>query len=211
MKPLLLFAVSACSAQSLYMAAIGGVRATDDITNVTIASKHYVVGPAVEIGLPLGFCAEVDALYRREGYQLGFGNFAGSISMGERANSWEFPILAKHRLPLRAVKPFLEVGYAPRVISGTITSDSIVDFTSSGFLPQPVYYHSVEKTSWPVTQGLVIGGGIGFHVGRLCLSPSLRYTHWNKPAISGYFGDGPSWQSTQEQADVLVSIGWRIR
>ncbi len=74
-------------------------------------SKRYVVGPALDIGLPLGFGVEVDALYRREGFQTSFGNAFYSASSQERANSWEFPILLKYRLPVPVIKPFVEVGY----------------------------------------------------------------------------------------------------
>jgi hypothetical protein len=59
----------------------------------TSESKRYVVGPEVEVGLPLGLGVEVDALYRREGYSSLFSNFAGSNYSQERANSWEFPML----------------------------------------------------------------------------------------------------------------------
>jgi len=84
----------ACFGQTLSVGLIGGARASDDLTGAgaTGVSKRYVIGPAVDIGLALGFGVEVDALYRREGYQTSFGSFAYNIFSGERANSWEFPI-----------------------------------------------------------------------------------------------------------------------
>src|ERR1035437_6018056 len=120
-----LLTACACFGQSLSVGAIGGVRGTDDLTGAgaTSVSKRYVVGPALEIGLPLGFGVEVDALYRREGYQTGWGNFAYSVVSGERANSWEFPMLLKYHLPFPKIKPFLEAGIAPRTIRGTIRSE----------------------------------------------------------------------------------------
>ena len=39
---------------------------------------------------------------------------ASSIFSDERANSWEFPILRKYRLPVPLPKPFVEVGVMPR-------------------------------------------------------------------------------------------------
>src|ERR1019366_2736403 len=141
-----LLTACACFGQSLSVGAIGGVRGTDDLTGAgaTSVSKRYVVGPALEIGLPLGFGVEVDALYRREGYQTGWGNFAYSVVSGERANSWEFPMLLKYHLPFPKIKPFLEAGIAPRTIRGTITSDFIQFFPVTTPLQ-----HSTANTNWP--------------------------------------------------------------
>jgi outer membrane receptor protein involved in Fe transport len=179
---------------------VGGARITDDLTGegATSVSKHYVVGPALDIGLPLGFGVEVDALYRREGFQSSFSNPYYSVSSEERANSWEFPLLLKYRLPVPLVKPFAEVGYAPRVIDGSITNNS-------GSAPSTTGEH------WPDSQGLVVGGGVQLAIGRLRLSPGVRYTHWNNTPITGVYSNGPSFESTQNQADILVGIEWKIR
>lgn len=189
-----------CFGQTISVGVIGGARVTDDLTGAgaTSVSKPYVVGPAVDIGLPLGLGIEVDALYRREGFQSSFSNPFYSVSSEERANSWEFPMLLKYRLPVPLVKPFAEVGYAPRVINGSISSqDFLVGSTTS--------------EHWPDSQGLVIGGGVQFGIGRLRLSPGVRYTHWNNTPITGYYSNGPSWESTQNQVDILVGIEWKIR
>jgi hypothetical protein len=194
--------------QSVSIGAIGGARVTDDLTGAgaTAASKRYVVGPALEIGLPLGFGVEADALYRREGYQTGYGNFAYASFSDERANSWEFPLMLKYRLPIPVAKPFVELGYAPRWMHGSTAIDSQTFFPNT---TPPV--HSNLRANWPVSHGVVVGGGVQFGIGRLRLSPVVRYTHWNKAAIFGYYSDGPSWQSTQEQADVLLTIAWKVR
>jgi hypothetical protein len=204
---------AACYGQSISLGVIGGARTIDDLSGsgAITQSRHYVVGPLVEIGLPLGFAFEADALYRREGYQSAFGNFAYSAFTVERSNSWEFPLLAKYRLPVRVLRPFAEVGYAPRLLHGSASTDSITYFDSTGFLPQPIAGHFVVATHWPATQGIVVGGGAEFHFGRLKLAPAIRYTQWNKPAITGLYGDGPSWQSSQNQLDVLVGVSWKLR
>ena len=197
-----------CLGQTFSVGIIGGARGTDDLNGAgaTAASKRYVIGAAVDIGLPLGFGVEADALYRREGYQSSFGNFAYSVFSDERSNSWEFPILLKYRLPFPAVRPFLEAGYAPRVIHGSISSNIVQFFPTR--LP---LQHVTGSTDWPVSHGVVIGGGVQFVIGRLHLSPGLRYTYWNNGAVSGYYADGPAWQSTQNQVDILLGIAWRIR
>jgi hypothetical protein len=70
---------------------------------------------------------------------------------------------------------------------------------------------SISSEQLPDSQGLVIGGGVQVGIGRLRLSPGVRYTHWNNTPITGTFGNGPSWQSTQNQVDILVGIEWKIR
>ncbi len=84
-------------------------------------SKRYVVGPAVEIGLPFGLAVEADALYRRAGFQTSASNGDYNIFAVEHANLWEIPILLKYRFPFPLAKPFLEAGYAPRITGGSIT------------------------------------------------------------------------------------------
>jgi hypothetical protein len=192
-------------AQTLAVGVVGGAMATDDLSGAgaTSVSKRYVVGPMLDIGLPLGLGVEVDALYRREGFQSSFSNAFIGVFSEERANSWEFPILLKYKLPIPLAKPFLEAGYAPRVIHGSISSQNTAVF--------PPVQLSPMSEHWPSSQGLVVGGGIQFSIGRLRLSPGVRYTHWNNTPITGVYGDGPSWESTQNQVDILVGIAWSIR
>jgi hypothetical protein len=209
---LALTVTAACYGQSISLGAIGGARLTDDVTGAGAisASKGYVVGPALAIGLPLGFGLEADALYRRQGYQAEGGNIFGSSFEDERANSWEFPLLASYRLPEGKLKPFLEIGFAARVIHGSVTYTSVC-YYCLGLSPQPIIGHGSYRINWPQSKGIVVGGGVTFRAGRLQLAPTVRYTHWNNAAVSGYFGDGASWQSAQDQADLLVGISWRIR
>jgi hypothetical protein len=120
---LLLLAGCCCIGQSLSIGVKGGLRTTDDISGAGIESsesRRYVVGSALELGLPLGLGVEFDALYRREGYRtfsLGICSFVCEVDR-ERSNSWEFPLLLKYKLPIKAIRPYLEVGYARRVMSG---------------------------------------------------------------------------------------------
>lgn len=54
-----------CFGQALSVGIIGGAMGTDDLTGAGAmgVSKRYVIGPALDIGLPLGFGAEANALY----------------------------------------------------------------------------------------------------------------------------------------------------
>jgi hypothetical protein len=198
-----------CEGQSISIGVIGGGRTTDDVTYAAVPeSRRYIVGPTIELGLPFNFAVEFDALYHRHGYSLANGNFAYYVSETERANSWEFPLLLKYKLPIRGIKPFVEAGLAGRSITGSIheTGASIDIMTG-----QQTPFNTVVNTNFSASLGFVAGGGVRMGVGRLRVSPEVRYTYWNNMPLSGYFGDGPSYGSTQNQFDVMVGIGWRLR
>jgi hypothetical protein len=89
-------------------------------------------------------------------------------------------LLLKYRFAVRIVKPFAETGWEPRVGSGASTD------------------------------GFVIGGGVQFGIGRLRVSPEIRYVRWNKPAIVEVIADGPTFQSAQNEVDLLVGFGWKV-
>ena len=72
MRVLLMVLISnICYCQSLVFGLAGGARLTDD-TNppATGESKRYIVGPMIELGLPLGFAAEADAAVQPRGILL---------------------------------------------------------------------------------------------------------------------------------------------
>jgi len=201
------FAVTACACygQSVSVGVAGGVRLTDDISgNVPSESKRYVVGPEVELGLPFGLAVEVDALYRREGYSS-FSGFIGDEWERERANSWEFPILLKYKLRFPVVKPFVEAGYAPRVIDGAIDT-SFGECHEPGECVSPQQIHS--GADWNSTHGVIFGGGVQVAFGRLRISPEVRYTRWSNAVVNSP-GNSPI-QSARNQVDAVLGIGWKV-
>src|SRR5580704_18439105 len=124
----------------------GGVWTTADIGNPTspsagilhLESKRYVVGPMLELRLPLRLSVELDALYRRLGFteHFDYGDYCCGFSvLRERDNSWEFPATLKYGISNRFLRPFIGVGAAPRIVNGAsvsygcmITGDSIGDY-----------------------------------------------------------------------------------
>ena len=198
-------------AQSLSIGVKGGVRASDDFQDAaTSESRRYVVGPSATIALPMGFAIEFDALYRRQVYSTGGGDFVGnsgfSISIREADNVWEFPLLARYRIPLHAIRPFAEVGWAPRITHGA--EDVSGCYVNSQLAS--TCYSSRSHTHWPLMHGVIAGGGLEFATGRALFAPEVRYTHWNQQTVYGYFGDDPSYGSTQDQLDVFLGISWRV-
>ena len=174
---------------------------TDDVPSWAAAeSRRYIIGPSVDLSLPLRFSIEVDALYHRVGYQahvfFPIGD-SGIFSEHQRANSWEFPLLLKR--DLRA-KTFVEAGLTPRRITGT-TAD--ISYQFSAYSTLPLIYTSAKVDS--ICLGVAAGGGVRFSVGRLRISPEARYTFWTSPPNLG-----PALSGSQSQVDILVGIGWKL-
>jgi hypothetical protein len=197
-----------CAAQSVSIGLIGGGRPLDTVSSpASDESKRYAIGPTIDIGLPFGLGFEVDALYSRQGFVASNSSSLGSTTISQHANAWEFPLLLKYTTPFPIVKPFLEVGYAPRHISGTL--DTFGSFLSSptGQMTAFNNHSDVAYTS----HGLVLGGGVAINAGRVRIAPQIRYTRWNSSAFGFNFGDGPSFSATQNQVDILVGFGWKVR
>jgi len=177
------FAASAAYAQHLSVGLVGGVPFTGSFSDFTSAttelagaveatfstrtysnSNEYIVGPMVEVRLPLSLAIEVDALYRplelstqapASGTGAPFGTT--SIQSSQTFSSWEFPVLGKYRLPLAPVlKPFVEAGPNFREVSSSL--------------------------SWLSGKGFVLGGGLEVKIARLRIAPAIRYTHWGSDA-----------------------------
>jgi hypothetical protein len=144
----------------------GGFPFTDQLTSTSIggvpapslsSSDNYIVGPAAELRIPLGFAVEVDGLYRKSEYTSLLGTTTTKIN----ASAWEIPYLAKWRFPIPLLKPF---------ISGGGTYRSFTDLPSNiGF----------SHNGW-------VGGlGLELRIARLRISAETRYVHWNKVETPG--------------------------
>lgn len=71
--------------------------------NFTIEGRNrFVVGPTVELRLPMGFGASFDALYRRYNFET------GQESQG--AAQWEFPLMLRYRFPGIVAQPYVAGG-----------------------------------------------------------------------------------------------------
>lgn len=197
-------------AQPVALGVEGGLRTTDDVSGtLTPESKRYIVGPKLEVRLPLHLSFEFDALYRDVGFTGYFGSCCGSSITRERDNSWEFPMIVKYRFPsVLRLHPFAGIGDAPRIVSGNdISSGSYLSNFNTG---ATTYYSNVHgNVSYPVTQGLVVSGGVEFGARHVLISPELRYVHWNQPFLYEFGGDGGSrFTSPQNELFVLLGIAW---
>lgn len=192
------------SAQHLSVGVIGGIPLTDSfsdftthgidtITHTFSNSKEYIVGPAIEVRLPANFGIEVDALSRPLSLVTAFQVIPAPVRLTSNApGTWEFPILAKYRLPLLPiVKPFVEGGPSFR------TRDSSI--------------------AWISNKGFTLGGGIEVKLLKLRIAPQIRYTHWGSDgqtftsiAVGAtQFATSPTAApSNQNQAEFLVGFSF---
>ena len=169
-------------------------------------SRRYLVGPMIEVVLPHGIGFEFDALYSRFGYSSSLGNFAFYNSIRVRANSWEFPLLAKYRFHAGPVHPFALVGYVPRTVSGKDSEAGYIVHIDTG---NRDYGSSTTSTNYDTGQGLTAGGGIEIRAGRIHIAPEVRYIHWSHPLFYDYGPQGYFVQTRQSEVEFLVGLTWR--
>ena len=92
--------------------------------------------------------------------------------------TWEFPILAKYRLPGGRARPFIEGGPSFRT-AGNLNGTNPSHFGASG------------------------GVGVETHWLGLNFAPTLRYTRWTRDAPNGLFAPPTT---RQDQLELLVSV-----
>jgi opacity protein-like surface antigen len=126
------------------------------------ASDEYLIGPMVELHLPLGFSVEADALYHPLDLTQEINNGTSTFRNSTLISSWEFPILAKyHFLPFPLLKPYVEAGPSFRATGGAV----------SNYLSKA---------------GFTVGAGVEIKFRRLHLEPELRYIRWGADANLTY-------------------------
>jgi len=199
---ILLLTSGAALAQPVSFGLKAGLPLTDLVSTVqgdtTAATRRYLVGPEVEVRLPLGLSVEFDALYRHFNY-ANYEALAGTTltTVGSSGN-WEFPLVAKYRFTGKLVRPYVEAGAAWDVPSGsknasTATPCSIGVCEGANYPPTP----SSQRTA-----GVVLGGGVDLHWKVLHIAPEIRFTRWSQQYfdLSGYLHSG------RNQVEFLVGF-----
>jgi hypothetical protein len=175
---------------------IGGVRLSRGASSALHdESPRYTVGGTFEASLGDHFAVEADAIYKRLGSssalveQLSPYDTVGIFDRW-RANSLEFPILAKYYFgPHGASGRFF-------ACTGYSLHHSWTSFTSQATSPE-ISSVFVGGSAPSVEPGAVFGAGFTRRVGRLRASPAVRYTRWSYR----YDGAGPN------QLEALLSLG----
>ena len=146
--------------------------------------RDYIVGPMLEVHLPMGISVEGDALYRPLNLNSDFITVPGTGSTtSHNVNSWEFPILLKYHVGFPIVKPFIEVGPSFRHVS-EFPGDS-------------------PHLS---TKGLAMGVGVEAKALFVRFAPELRYTHWGSDSNPSTSFFNPN--SNSNQLEFLIGISF---
>jgi hypothetical protein len=149
------------------------------------AVRRWMVGATAETHLWGPLNIEVDALYRRVGFDFnttGAGG-AGVLTQSSVANWWEFPVLFKTKVPHVPYSPFVDFGASLRHIS----SIRQTSYPGDGGLPRSITDNSsfIKNRNSP---GAVAGVGIDLQYKYFKLSPEVRYTRWFNQAFQDSLG-----------------------
>jgi hypothetical protein len=162
----------------------GGVGLTDAFSSQTFMGVDTDSRDFSASNLPLSFSVEVDALYRPLNLTTTNTVIAGPgfmTSVSGKLNSWEFPLLAKYRLPGHLIRPFIEAGPSFR----SVTNESFAG----------IHLSSV---------GFTAGVGVEGKLGPIRIAPAVRYTRWG--ADSGLNPSLFQARSNVNQAEFLVGL-----
>jgi hypothetical protein len=156
----------------------------DTDMHVFSGSKNYLIGPMVELNLPLGLAVEADALYRP--LTLTTDTRVLPMALTRRSSvdigSMEFPILVKaHLLRAPVVKPYVEAG--------------------------PIFRYVASKITYLSSSGLALGAGVDFKLLLVRISPELRYSHWAQDSSSPLRNVSLP-PSNQNQAEFLIGLSF---
>jgi opacity protein-like surface antigen len=141
----------------------------------TVNNHRYLVGGTVQLNLPGRFSIEVDALYRRLGYDnllpiiVTGGPNPGQLTTHTRANSWEFPVLGKYAFLPGPIRPFVDAGANFRHITGAEQTGGVTT--------------GVAELAHDFTTGFTFGGGVEVKIAKVRITPELRYTHWGSESF----------------------------
>lgn len=187
-----LFAVCsvANAASPLSIGIKGGVALTDaysddtyTLTNVTYRNysdtKDFIIGGFAELRLPFGIGAEADALYRPLHYTTVTSTLLSSTASGYNS-TWEFPIVAKYRLPFPIVKPYVEAG--------------------------PSFRSTTNNTRYLSNHGFALGAGVEVKAILVRISPEIRFTRWGSDGTPTA-GSAPAY-SNPNQVEFLVGLSF---
>lgn len=170
--------------------------------------RRYTVGPTVEIHLPLHLSFEVDALYRRGGYNYAAtGDFLehatpvtvalATITQHATANDWQIPFLAKWEPGSGHFRPFVDAGPTYRHISGV---SGVASATG-----ESTFTNSEATNSHGNAAGVSVGAGVDVKLFWLRISPEIRYTRWFSQPSIGSFATAIT---DADQADFLLGLSF---
>jgi hypothetical protein len=140
----------------------------------------FIAGFSAEVQIRSGLSLEVNALHRNLNLQNRLISPGGSElqSGSSTVTTWEYPMLVKYRLPtVGAIRPFVEAGPSFRT------------------------RHNPAPTE-PSEFGATFAAGAEYRVGRIRITPAIRYTRWQ------YDGDYPRIATKRDQVEFVTGISY---
>jgi hypothetical protein len=125
----------------------------------------------------------------------------GTVTAQTVANSWEFPLLVKWAFLPGPIRPFVDAGASFRHITGVDQFRQtllVIGGQTNSSTSNPA---ELNKST---DAGFVFGGGLEFKLGKLRITPELRYTRWGGEV----FRDPVNalLQTNRNQGDFLLGI-----
>lgn len=208
---LLTLIASSAFCASVSVGVKAGVPLTDAFSapsSYSFGTRRYLVGGTAEVHLPFRLSIELDALYKRIGYDFAFRSVsAGYVYERTTANQWEFPLLAKYEIAGGPVRPFIDAGPVLRHLSGF---HDVYEYRTYF----PPTSGTVTSNNPPLlsnrnSPGFAVGGGVTLKLFRIRVSPEIRYTHWGNEAFGGAL-ETPhgSLRSVTNQTDLIVGFAF---
>jgi hypothetical protein len=161
---LILFCVGIAKADAIGVGVRGGFPFGDAFEslrtgNLTLEGKNrFVVGPTLEVRLPLGFGFNFDILYR--GYRFPSSTAGGGETSSVTGRQWEFPLMVRYHFPMVMVRPFIAGGPVWQKLSGLNSTSNAT--------------------------GVAFGTGLDIKIPLLHLTPEVRWTHrLSDPVLGG--------------------------
>jgi hypothetical protein len=158
---------------------------SDPVFQYGSTSDPHTPIAGIRFGLPVteNFSVEVDGLFRGTHEISGALNPDGSIRRTVHSGSafltWEFPLLAKYKLPASQVAPVFELGPSVRITAHTQSEN---------------YSH----------HGATAGVGVAARFKKMSISATLRYTRW--AADKKRNGREPATGTSPNQVEVVVGF-----
>jgi hypothetical protein len=119
-----------------------------------------VVGIVTEIATPMGISLEVGGMYRPlNARDISVLSNGVTRETNFTVLTWEFPILAKYKLPILKSQPFVELGPSLRA-SGNLNGAN------------------------PSRYGFTGGAGMELKQRGMTIAPTLRFTHWAADSVT---------------------------
>jgi len=168
-------------------------------SNYSSHTPRYILGASAEFHMPLHLRLEVDALYKRGGYNNSIAIGSGTAYLPTSLNWWEVPALFKYNIAMGHFRPFIDFGASLRHIS-TITQTAFIPGNFQG-----VMSNNSGDLHNRNSVGAVAGFGITFKKGPFELTPEARYTRWANQAFASNNG---GLRTNLDQGDILLGISF---